>query len=419
MSFSVHPNQSASSQKSEPAIQQHYEVKRRDSSDDSTLHELDPYLFELLDILNVKRRHGTQTEIDFCKVYMEKLPVKGKTPVKFNTLKDPVTKEVLAYYYKASNDKVMWSSHVDTVHHGAGKVQVSFDTLMQTAYVTDSSSPLGADDAAGVWLMFQMIRAGVPGTYVFHRGEEVGAIGSRGIAKHHQNFLKGFDYAIAFDRKDTSSVITYQAGNRCCSDAFADSFLTALNAQGLDYKKDDTGVFTDTKNYTDYIPECTNISCGYLHEHTTNETLDVQFLIKLKNALVAAFKNGFSNLKVQRKAGEKEQKTRFPSDNSRSFWNYNSEKDFTKYNKHKNLLAANDQENMTDLYFKAHDVTVFEAEDFDFIDTLEYNLYDEKILRLISKLSRMSKDDLTEELYNLKTPELLSVIKKLISESGY
>ena len=29
------------------------------------------------------------------------------------------------------------------------------------------------------------------------------------------------------------------------------------------YATDPTGIFTDTANFVDIIPECTNISCGY------------------------------------------------------------------------------------------------------------------------------------------------------------
>jgi hypothetical protein len=46
---------------------------------------------------------------------------------------------------------------------------------------------------------------------------------------------------------------------------------------------DDTGVFTDTANYIDIIPECTNVSCGYANEHTGNETLHLPTLFALRN----------------------------------------------------------------------------------------------------------------------------------------
>ena len=41
------------------------------------------------------------------------------------------------------------------------------------------------------------------------------------------------------------------------------------------YLPDDTGVYTDTAEFTGIIPECTNISVGYYSEHTDKEKLDV------------------------------------------------------------------------------------------------------------------------------------------------
>lgn len=306
MTFAPETKKEQSTAQQQPVF---YTVKRRDSCDDATLNKLDPYLFELLDMLTIRRRDKTQTELSFCDEYMKGITKNDGKFVKFNILKDPTNGEVLAYYYKATNDPVLWSSHVDSVHNGAGKVKVAFDPFMMAAYVEDASTPLGADDAAGMWLLFQMIRAGIGGTYIFHKAEEVGGVGSRGVAKYHQGFLSNYDYAIAFDRKANTSVITHQGGSRCCSDVFAESIIGLLNKQpNMAYKKDDGGVFTDTKNYIDYIAECTNLSCGYMHEHTTAETLDVEFLISLKNALIASFIGGFSYLKKSRKAGDKESK---------------------------------------------------------------------------------------------------------------
>jgi hypothetical protein len=41
------------------------------------------------------------------------------------------------------------------------------------------------------------------------------------------------------------------------------------------YSPDDTGVYTDTAEFTDDIPECTNISVGYYNEHGDRENLDI------------------------------------------------------------------------------------------------------------------------------------------------
>jgi hypothetical protein len=68
----------------------------------------------------------------------------------------------------------------------------------------------------------------------------------------------------------------------------------------LGYAPDNTGSFTDTANYVRLIPECTNVSVGYDHEHGPSEVLDVVHLVALRGALVKAFKEGTGDLPVVR-----------------------------------------------------------------------------------------------------------------------
>jgi hypothetical protein len=64
---------------------------------------------------------------------------------------------------------------------------------------------------------------------------------------------------------------------RCASDVFCQALASALNEHNdnLMYSPDDTGVYTDTAEFTDDIPECTNISVGYYNEHGDRENLDI------------------------------------------------------------------------------------------------------------------------------------------------
>ena len=97
------------------------------------------------------------------------------------------------------------------------------------------------------------------------------------------------DRAIAFDRRGTDSVISYQGFSRCCSDTFGDALARELNDNGDNffYSVDPTGVYTDTAEFTDLISECTNISVGYDNEHTTKECLDVTHYHALAKAVLA------------------------------------------------------------------------------------------------------------------------------------
>jgi hypothetical protein len=195
------------------------------------------------------------------------------------------------HWLTIGDSRILWSSHTDTVHRNGGVQYVGFDS--GCAYVTRSGC-LGADDTVGVWLMRNMILAGVPGTYVFHRGEEVGALGSSWIERNTPERLAGIDFAIAFDRKGYNEIITDQWGNTA-SDEFALSLANALKP--LDYEPSDRGIFTDTQIYSDIIPECSNISVGYHRQHTGDEWLDVDFAMLLCDTLCAA---DFSGLVVAR-----------------------------------------------------------------------------------------------------------------------
>lgn len=198
----------------------------------------------------------------------------------------------------------LFSCHTDTVHWHGGRQQVVYDENLGVIYTDgESSDCLGADDGTGVWLMLEMIACGVPGTYIFHRGEECGGVGSRWLRENEQDFLKRFKRAIAFDRKDVWNVITHQGGQRCCSGEFAEKLYDALNKtnDALIYDEDDTGVFTDTKNYVYLIPECTNLSVGYYDQHTSNERQDVRHAMRL---LSACLEVDWEALPVHRKIPE-------------------------------------------------------------------------------------------------------------------
>lgn len=207
------------------------------------------------------------------------------------------------YSLRIGKAPILWSSHTDTVHRKEGlqKLNVSED-----GYITVlDSGCLGADCTAGVWLMLNMILDGIEGLYVFHRAEEIGGLGSSWIAKNTPELLEGIQIAVAFDRRGTNSVITHQGGVRCASDAFAEALAGVLNGEmehGT-FAPDDGGIFTDTDNYKELIPECTNLSVGYTDEHTKREKLDFWFLETLWEVIRGA---DFSSLPVVRNPADYE-----------------------------------------------------------------------------------------------------------------
>ncbi len=225
----------------------------------------------LYDMLTYKRPAGAKSEYAFIAKYLDPLP--GITV-------DGYGNRLLII---GENPTTLFSAHTDTVHKRGGKQKIVVDEMGGYIY-KDDKQPLGADDATGIFIMLHLIAAKVPGLYIFHREEEMGGLGSSYIAESTPHVLSGIDRAIAFDRKADHSVVTHQSYGRCCSNEFA----LALAAQlGGDYAPDSTGLFTDTANYTDVIPECTNISVGYYSEHTAAETQDLKLLDYLIPVLLA------------------------------------------------------------------------------------------------------------------------------------
>lgn len=170
------------------------------------------------------------------------------------------------------DNRTLFVAHVDTVHRKEGPNKIRQTNTHWHA----EGAALGADDGAGVAMLMHLLHAGVDAYYIFTQGEECGGIGATWLAKHQRELLSEFDRAIAFDRRGIDSVITHQGRGRCCSDVFADALSAALNADDtLMYLPDNTGVYTDTAEFIDAIPECTNISVGYYHEHSEKESLDI------------------------------------------------------------------------------------------------------------------------------------------------
>lgn len=224
----------------------------------------------MLHMLAYKRPSGSKTERKFIRQYI--LPLGVQTDRAGNLFK------------LIGPTNVLWSCHTDTVHKQGGTQFV--DVQGTAAYLPKASASncLGADDTAGVWLMCEMIRANKPGLYVFHRGEEIGLVGSSHIASRTPELLAGIDIAIALDRKGTSDVITFQQGERCASESFAESLSEGL---GMAYRPSPDGVWTDTASYMKLVPECTNISVGYYGQHTKGELQDLGHLAEMLEALLA------------------------------------------------------------------------------------------------------------------------------------
>ena len=239
----------------------------------------------LLDILSLRRPSGSVGE----RLLIEKhiLPT-GAVEDEFGNL-----------ILRIGTAPVLWSCHTDTVHKEDGVRQKLLILEDEAKVTSDNSSCLGGDNGAGVWLCLELIKHNVEGLYIFHRQEEIGGKGSFYIQEKTPHILDGITHAVAFDRRETGSIITHQI-TRTASDAFANALADSL---GMGHRADDSGTFTDTANYAHIIPECTNVSAGFYNEHTMKEWQDCAYLMALRDKLLTV---DVSSLPVVRNVNDTE-----------------------------------------------------------------------------------------------------------------
>lgn len=196
--------------------------------------------------------------------------------------KEVIKDEDSNYFIQIGKTKTIFTCHLDT----ACKAKVEVTHVMDGRYIkTDGKSILGADDKAGMVVLLWMIEHKIPGLYYFFIGEEVGCIGS-GRASLRKEFFQNYDRIISFDRRGTTSVITHQSSRKTCSDKFANTLSSEFSKLKVYLKPDDTGIYTDSAEFSSVISECTNISVGYGKEHTNQEYQDIEFLESLCEAVL-------------------------------------------------------------------------------------------------------------------------------------
>jgi hypothetical protein len=259
---------------------------------------------KLIEMLRYRRPHESSSERIFIEKFIDCFP---------NVEKDAFENRIVRV---GDPGGILYSCHTDTVHSLHGMQTVYMDGKFAKVK-SKKSNCLGADNAVGIYVLSEMILAGVPGLYIFHRGEECGGLGSTFIADKTPTLLDGISIALAVDRRGTTDIINYQSGKKCASDEFCESLSKQL---GMGYKAN-TGLFTDTANYMDIIPECSNLSSGYFDEHRRQERVDIDHV----EALLAQLKK----LDVSKLAVERDPKV---TEYRHAQWNHDTKSHFGKSN---------------------------------------------------------------------------------------
>jgi hypothetical protein len=289
-------------------------------------------------------------------------------------------------FIKIGDSTCMFTSHLDTATSANTKVN---HVIEGNIIKTDGKSILGADDKAGVTIMFMMIENKIPGLYYFFLGEEVGCVGSKKVSEKLRNLKTEYllesddvfgkiNKVISFDRRGTTNVITYQASSRCSSDDFAQSLADQLNLNETTFKytPDPTGIYTDSAQFTKIYPECTNISVGYRSEHTFVEQQDIDHLEKLANACLGV---KWEELVVKRDPSVVEYKSYGYGSYGTSTYGYwdNEWDEYEYYPRRQNLLS---NASSAGSYSGASEEKIhFLDDEYNYVSTIERNKYTFKL----------------------------------------
>ncbi|WP_075881476.1 hypothetical protein [Vreelandella massiliensis] len=258
---------------------------------------------DLYDILSYRRVANERGELDMIDKYIMPLnPVKDAYGNYFVTIPGPQdTAPVVAF--TAHTDSVHYDGHrysfVEPAKPEPHRPRQSLKVENHILSLAVPDNCLGADDGTGIWVLLNLIKAGVPGLYCFYRDEESGRQGSEWSAKHEPNRYANIAAMLSFDRRGVTDIITHQMGQRCCSEVFAEHIANAIDPG--ECSPDDGGSFTDSYSFLDLIPECTNVCVGYYAQHTPNEYQDLTWAAYLVNRLITM---DWSIVPIGREPGE-------------------------------------------------------------------------------------------------------------------
>jgi hypothetical protein len=244
-------------------------------------------------ILCWPRKHGTESESRFNSWVLAQIISLNPRAKPFTTTSE---RNICVFLGNGTKHPptTLFASHMDTVDTPApvGLVKkINYDPNFGDIYLDKENkvgSCLGADDGVGVWIMLEMIKANIPGGYIFTRGEECGGLGAKEMAKSNPAWLKQFEVCVQFDRPRSDEIITHQRGStRCASDKFGQALAKALNAanSGFNYSTSARGVYTDNYDWRGVIAECVNVGVGYSQQHCSLERLDLAHAAALLEAV--------------------------------------------------------------------------------------------------------------------------------------
>ena len=167
------------------------------------------------------------------------------------------------------NVPIMLVAHMDTVFKAPPK-DIYYDQKKQVMW---SPQGLGADDRAGVYLIWRIVQNGLRPHLCLTTNEEIGGLGAVQLVKTVPCCPFDCKYIVELDRQGTNDCVFYACDN--------EQFQTFIEGFGF---------ITDWGTYSDISEICpawkiagVNLSVGYLNEHREIETLNTRAMLDTYN----------------------------------------------------------------------------------------------------------------------------------------
>lgn len=176
----------------------------------------------------------------------------------------------------SSGPVILLNAHLDTARE-----LLASRSVIETNHIwTSSEGILGADDRAGIAIILEALNRikqniHYRGTIkvIFTVEEEIGLCGASAV---NPSFLWDVDAAIVIDRRGTSDIVTGNSwGDSFCHVAYGQWIEDVAHGQGLLDWACVPGGSSDTRIWAEHGIQSVNLSAGYQHEHTSQESLDV------------------------------------------------------------------------------------------------------------------------------------------------
>lgn len=227
-------------------------------------------------------RSLTEQEFDLLKVFLQ---------LNEESLEELVTEYLQEKYHYVFTEPgqyimalgslpIVLVAHLDTVFFPPKKVYYD-----REENVIFSGHGLGADDRAGVWIIFQLLKAGFRPSVLFTLGEEDGCTGAMTFANAF-NGLPSIQtgFGIELDRQGKNDCVFYDCDNP--------EFTSFIESFGFKTAK---GSFSDISAVAPmWGIAFANVSVGYENEHTRYEILHTDWMLetyeKMKQILLSGFK---------------------------------------------------------------------------------------------------------------------------------